>query len=56
MMLLCRKCGTDRLVIEGGMMFHNTISQISGAWAPIVEELALSCSAAEPVEFHVHGF
>ena len=56
MMLWCQKFGPYCSVVDGGMMFRNVISQISGAWAPVVAELALSCSAAEPVEFHVHGF
>ena len=37
------------------MMFCNVIAQIGGAWAPVVAELSLKCSAAEPVELHVHG-
>ena len=37
------------------MMFCNIIAQIGLTWAPVVAELSLECSAAEPVELHVHG-
>ena len=37
------------------MMFCNIIAQIGLTWAPVVTEFSLKCSAAEPVELHVHG-
>ena len=36
-------------------MFCDIISQFGLAWAPVVAELSLKCSAAEPVEIHIHG-
>ena len=55
-MIWCQKCGPYCWVMDGSMMLCNIISQISGAWSSVVKELASSCSAAEPVEFHVRGF
>ncbi len=36
------------------MMFDPTVCSVLGSWAPVVSELALGITAAEPVESHVH--
>ena len=41
--------------MDGCVMFFDIVIHISGAWAPIVAELPLDCSTADPVELRVHG-
>ena len=36
------------------MMFGSIVGSVLGYWAPVVSELALGFTAAEPMESHVH--
>jgi hypothetical protein len=41
-------------VMSGAMMFGPIVCSVVGTWAPVVSELALGITAAEPVESHVN--
>ena len=48
-----QKITPDNTVMDGCMIFFDIVSHISGDRVPIMEELSLGCSKAEPVELHV---
>ena len=42
------------LMVKWGMMLGAVVSKVQAPWCPVVLELLLQFSAAEPMELHVH--
>ena len=52
----CQVSGSNRHVVNRGVVICHVVASIIRAWHPIVPKLTLMDAIAPPVELHVHGF